>query len=193
MLLVSAKEKLKLIINIIRVIVVTIFILLNKIRSVKRFLHEVYLRLPLVGNLISAYQLALVMRLFETLLKSGVPLREAIVIVSQAMTNVNYEESLLAINERVKGGTPLSEAMKDYPSLYPKSVISIIATGEKSGSIDTSLQYLADYYIQSVQLKTKQLPTILEPMLLIFIGIVVGFVALSIIMPIYQLTSSLSQ
>lgn len=166
---------------------------LLKIRSVKRFAHTLAIKLPFVGTLISDYQLALVTRLFETLLKSGLSLRETISITSESVTNVNYEESLIEINERVKGGTQLSIAMADYPKLYPKSVVNIVATGEKSGTIDTSLGYLADYYIKEVQSKTKQLPTILEPALLIFIGVVVGFVAFSIIMPIYSLTSGVSQ
>jgi type II secretory pathway component PulF len=162
---------------------------INKIRSVRKFLHIVYLKMPVAGGIITSYQLALVTRLFETLLKSGLPLRDSIEITSQAVTNLNYEDSLRAMNEKVKGGIPLSQAMVDYPELYPKNLISIIATGEKSGTMDTSLRYLADFYIKEVQLKTKQLPTILEPLLLVFIGIVVGFIAIAIIMPIYSLTS----
>ncbi|MBP9821745.1 MAG: type II secretion system F family protein [Candidatus Pacebacteria bacterium] len=162
---------------------------LNKIRSVRKFLHIVYLKTPIVGSIITSYQLALVTRLFEILIKSGVPLRDSIDIISEAVTNVNYEDSLRAMNERVKGGTPLSETMIDYPNLYPKNLVSIIATGEKSGTMEDSLGYLANHYIKEVQLKTKQLPTILEPALLVFIGIVVGFIAIAIIMPIYSLTS----
>ncbi len=161
----------------------------NKIVAVKRFLQKFYMKLPIIGGLITDYELALVTRLFETLLKSGITVRETISITSGAVTNINYQESLVAMNERVKGGTPLSAAMADYPGLYPKNIISIVATGERSGSLDTSLGYLADYYIKEVQAKTKQLPVILEPALLIVIGIVVGFVAFSIIMPIYSLSS----
>ncbi len=162
---------------------------INKIKRVRKFLHLIYLKMPIVGNIITSYQLALLTRLFEILIKSGLPLRDSIEIISEAVTNVNYEDSLRAMNERVKGGTTLSEAMADYPNLYPKNLVSIIATGEKSGTMETSLGYLADHYIKEVQLKTKQLPTILEPALLVFIGVVVGFVALAIIMPIYSLTS----
>ena len=170
------------------VALIVLFKLLNKVRSIRKFLHLVYLKMPIVGGIITIYQLALVTRLFETLIKSGLPLRDSIAITSEATTNLHYEDSLRTMNERVKGGTPLSVAMQDFPKLYPKNMISIIATGEKSGTMEASLGYLANHYIKEMQLKTKKLPTILEPALLIFIGVVVGFVALSIIMPIYQLT-----
>ncbi|OHA59544.1 MAG: hypothetical protein A2589_01630 [Candidatus Vogelbacteria bacterium RIFOXYD1_FULL_46_19] len=165
------------------------FKMLNKLRLVRKILHTGYIKVPIVGSLIATYQLALVTRLFETLLKSGLSLRETIEVTSGAVTNVNYEDSLLVVGSRVVGGTPLSVALADWPKLYPKNLVSIIATGEKSGTIDESLGYLADHYIKIVQSKTKQLPTILEPALLIFIGVAVGFVALAIIMPIYDLTS----
>lgn len=162
---------------------------LMKIYQFKKFFHLISMKIPFIGGLIMAYQLALVTRLFETLLKSGVTVRETLSITSDAVSNIHYRESLVAMNERIIGGTPLSQSMADYPALYPKNIISIVSTGEKSGTIDTALGYLADHYIKSVQAKTKKLPVILEPALLIFIGLVVGFLALAIIMPIYGLTS----
>ncbi len=162
---------------------------INKIKAVRRVLHRLYMKLPIVGDLITDYQLALITRLFETLLKSGITVRETIAITADAVENINYQESLLAINERIKGGTPLSQAMSDYPGLYPKNILSIIEKKKKSGNMDESLGYLADYYIKEVQAKTKQLPVILEPALLLVIGAVVGFVAYAIIMPIYSLSS----
>jgi type IV pilus assembly protein PilC len=97
------------------------------------------------------------------------------------------------MKERVSSGTLLSEAMKEYPGLYPKNVVSIVATGEKSGTLDQSFANLSEFYSKEVRNKTKRLPTIIEPALLIFIGLVIGFVGIAIIMPIYQLTRGCSQ
>jgi type II secretory pathway component PulF len=95
------------------------------------------------------------------------------------------------MKEHVAGGTTLSDAMRRYSSLYPSNFVSIIATGEKSGTLDNSFSYMAEFYSKEVSNKTKKLPTVVEPILLIFIGVIVGFVAISIIMPIYQLTRGL--
>ena len=169
------------------------FIFLNKIKSVRRFSHLLYIKMPFVKGLVMSYQLALVSQLFFTLFKSGLPISEALAITSEAATNTHYQESIQQIKDRVGKGTTLSQAMSKYSKLYPKNMIGIIATGEKSGTLDTSFDYLSEFYSKEVRNKTKKLPTTIEPVLLVFIAIVVGFVALSIISPIYELTQGLSQ
>lgn len=165
------------------------FMFLNKAKPTKRFLHLIYLRIPVFGKLMTEYQLALICRLFTGLFKTGVPISESLALVSAAATNLRYQESLEKIGERVNEGTPFAVGLKDYPELYPRSLIGIVAVGEESGTVDNSFAYLAEFYSKEVQSKTKRLPLTLEPMLLVFIGLVVGFIALSIISPIYQLTS----
>ena len=168
------------------------FILLYRIRSVKRFFHGFYIRLPVVNSFIVNYQLALICRLFHTLQKSGMSINESLVIIAQAASNLKYQESFEKIKERVATGTPLFKALGDHPDLYPKSLINIIATGEKSGTLEDSLSHLAQFYGKEMERKVKKLPVVIEPVLLIFIGLVVGFVAISIIMPIYELTKGFS-
>lgn len=165
---------------------------IQKFKSIRRAFDTFYIRAPVIHGLVIDYQLALVAQLFFTLLKSGIPIRESIEITSEAVTNLNYQEALEKIKNRVVSGVKLSIAMADYPRLFPKNMISIIAVGEKSGTIDISLEYLAEYYVKEVKVKTKKLPTVLEPVLLLFIAVVVGFIALSIIMPIYSLTSGVT-
>lgn len=139
------------------------------------------------------YQLALISQIFSTLFRSGISINETLDMGAQAATNVFYRESLARMRERVSGGIVLSEAMKEYPRLYPINMVNIVATGEKSGTLEESFTHLSDFYSKEVRRKTKRLPTLIEPALLIFIGLVIGFVALAIIMPIYELTSGLSQ
>lgn len=173
--------------------VITVSILLNSVKSIRKIFHSFYIHMPFFGNLVVGYQLALISQLFSTLLKSGLTLNETLGIVSEATTNVVYQGSLGMMKERVDRGTPLSQAMNGYPGLYPVNFTSIVATGEKSGTLDISFKYLAEFYSKIVKNKTKKLPTILEPILLVFIALMVGFVALSIITPIYELTRGLSQ
>lgn len=169
------------------------FSLLNRIKSVKRFFHLLYIKMPFVGDLMVAYQLALISQLFSTLFKSGLSINESLGITSEAATNIHYQESIEKIKNRVGKGITLSQTMQDYPKLYPKNMVNIVATGEKSGTLDSSFAYLSEFYSKEVQNKTKKLPTMIEPALLVFIALMVGFVALSIIMPIYELTRGLSQ
>ncbi|PIP30116.1 hypothetical protein COU12_01700 [Candidatus Jorgensenbacteria bacterium CG10_big_fil_rev_8_21_14_0_10_54_38] len=169
------------------------FISLNRLRPIRKMIHAFYIHMPFFSNLVIDYQLALVSQLFSTLLKSGLPLNEALEIISEAATNITYRESLEIMKERISRGISLSQAMNDYPGLYPRNFTSIVATGEKSGTLDISFKYLAEFYSKIVKNKTKKLPTTLEPTLLVFIALMVGFVALSIIIPIYELTRGLSQ
>lgn len=168
------------------------FIVLNRVPSVKRILHKIYLKLPLFGPMLIDYQLALISQLFSTLFKSGLPISESINIVSEAATNIIYQESLDKIANRVKKGTTLSESMNNMPKLYHPNFINIISVGEKSGSLEESFKYLTEFYSKEVRNKTKRLPTVIEPILLVFIGLIIGVVALSIISPIYELTSGIN-
>ncbi len=171
---------------------VIVFIFIQRIYRVKRFFHSCYLAMPFFSGLVIDYQMALISQIFSTLFKSGISLQETLDIIVSVPTVAHYQESLRKIKERVAQGITLAEAMSDYPKLYPENVINIIAVGEKTGSLDNSFLYLAEFYSKEVNNKTKKLPTIIEPILLIAIGLIVGFVAISIIMPIYELTRGLS-
>lgn len=166
---------------------------INRIFLVRRFFHGMYLGFPLIGSLLKHYQLALITQLFSTLLKSGLSLNESVDIVSQAATNIHYTAALLKIKNSVEKGTTLSNSMIAFPNLFPKIIINIISIGEQSGTLTNSFDYLSEFYTKEVNIETKRLPTIIEPLLLVFIAVIVGFIALSIIMPIYELTGSISR
>lgn len=169
------------------------FLLLERIRSVRKTLQEAYSFLPVIGGLLRDYELALITQLFHTLLSSGLSMNESISIVCGAVSDVRYQDSFVRIRTDVESGTTLSNSMKKYPRLYPLNVIAIIKTGEKSGTLSDVFLYLSEYYSKEVSEKAKKLPTVLEPILLICIALVVGFIALSIITPIYKLTGSLNR
>lgn len=166
---------------------------LNRIFVIRKMFHLLYLKMPFVGSMLKNYQLALIMQLFATLLKSGLSLNESVAIVSNASTNIYFQEALLSIQNSIIKGTALSVSMLNFPKLFPKMVVNIISVGEKSGTLVNSFEYLTDFYTKEVNAQTKKLPTIIEPLLLVFIAIIVGFIALAIIMPIYELTGNISK
>lgn len=174
-------------------VIFALFFFLRRLKSFRRIVHAFSLHVPFIGPLFVDYELALISELLATLFRSGLLMNESLTIVRDASTNLVYQDSLEKIQKRVDTGSTLAESMKGYSKLYPPNMINIVATGERSGTLDESFRYLAEYYSKEVSHKTKKLPTIIEPALLIFIALMVGFVAISIIMPIYDLTAGISR
>jgi type IV pilus assembly protein PilC len=168
-----------------------LFTAISKIKFTRRILQKIYLATPFFGGLIRAYELALYSQLMHVLLKSGLTINESFDIASVESTNVPYQDSFFFLKERLIKGVSLSDSISDFPKLYPGNFVSIITVGEKTGTIEGSFENLATYYNKEINTKTKNLPTVLEPILLISIGIIVGVIALSIILPIYTLSGSL--
>ncbi|HRY30912.1 MAG TPA: type II secretion system F family protein [Candidatus Paceibacterota bacterium] len=170
---------------------IVVFTALSRITLTRRWLQKFYLKIPFFGELIRAYELALYSQLMHVLLKSGLTINESFEIASTESSSVPYQDSFIIIKERLIKGVSLSDSIADFPKLYPPNFISIIAVGEKTGTIEGSFESLSAFYNREINTKTKNLPTILEPILLVGIGLVVGIVALSIILPIYTLSGSL--
>ncbi len=166
-------------------------IYINSLYRARKLFHSMYINLPFMGEMLKDYQRALVAQLFATLLKSGLSLNESIDIVSTAVTNIQFQESLREIHTHVVRGTTLSASMKKFPTLFPNMLISIVSVGEGSGTLVQSFEYMAEFYAKEVNMQAKKIPTIIEPLLLIAIAGVVGFVALAIIMPIYEITGNI--
>ncbi len=152
--------------------------------------HWLLLKLPLVGKIVYQTNLAGFCRSLGTLLKSGLNIDEAIEITSKTATNYYYGQALTYVSSTVKKGTKLSSKLELYPKLFPKLTTRMIRVGEKSGKLEESLLFLAHFYEVEVDNTTKSLSTAIEPILLIVIGLVVAFLALSIITPIYKITGN---
>ena len=164
------------------------YILLKKINIVNSFLDALYIKIPVFGTLIKEYQLALISQIFFTLFKSGLHAQEILNVVGEAVTNNSYKKSIALISRRIELGAKISDVIKNYPNLYPKQFVTILIVGEKSGTLTDSFKYLAEFYLKEVRSKTKNLPVIIEPLLLIFMALIVCLVAFAIVLPIYQLT-----
>lgn len=176
--------------------------LIIRSKHIKPVWHKLILKAPLFGNLLAYGQLARFSRNLGTLLKSGVPISRGLKTTSQTLNNLAYKNSLKIAQSEVSKGKPLAtslEMTKSYADrhvflsteLYPGIVTKMVAVGEKTGKLEETLLYLSEFYEDEIDEFSKNLTTILEPVLLITIGLVVGFVALAIISPIYELTGSI--
>lgn len=151
--------------------------------------HRALLFFPIVGTVTTAINLARFSRNFGTMLRSGVTLITCLRTTANTLDNVIFRKIFFSAEASVKNGKQLSDTLAAY-SVIPPMMTKMIAVGEKTGKLDEVLLYLGDYYEEEVDEFSRNLSTILEPVLLIGIGIVVGFVAIAIISPIYELTGS---
>ncbi len=156
----------------------------------KRFFHRLYLRLPVIKKVSKSLNLSRCSRVLAILLQSGVTINESLQITKQVVDNVVYKQVIRQANEAVQKGGTVAVAFNDQ-RYVPKMAQRMIGVGEKTGNLDKSFAHLADFYEDELNTTTKNLATLLEPVLLVVIGIILGFLAVAIISPIYQFTGSL--
>ncbi len=153
--------------------------------------HRIYLKLPIVGNIVRTVNLARFSMICGSLLKSGIPITQALTTTGNVIDNVVYRKALLDAVPRVNKGEPFSSAIEDS-NLFPLFVVRMIAAGEQTGELANMFLYLSNFYEEELDATLKNLSVLLEPALLIFISIIVLGIALSIISPIYNFIGSLS-
>jgi type IV pilus assembly protein PilC len=124
------------------------------------------------------------------LLQSGVTVDKALEIVQGNLSNIFYRRDVSYFLQQIKKGESLGESMKHSPKRFPGLVSKMIKVGEQSGNLAETFAYLADYYEEDLDSLSRNLSSILEPVLLVFIGIIVAFVAMAVISPIYNFTSN---
>jgi len=149
-------------------------------------------KLPIIGKLAKETNSARTARTLSSLLASGVDVLQSIEITQEVLQNVYYKKILHEAALRVEKGTALSEIFIERKDLYPILVGEMILVGEETGQIAGMLGELAIFYETEVERKTKDLSTIIEPLLMVVIGTSVGFLALALIAPIYSISDGLN-
>lgn len=162
-----------------------------KSRAGKVFSSYMVTRIPVIGTMAKETNSARTARTLSSLLNSGVDVLQAIQITEEVVQNVYYKKVLKEAGARVQKGTPLSEVFIERTDLYPILVGEMILVGEETGQISGMLGELAIFYEAEVERKTKDLSTIIEPLLMVVIGVGVGFFALAMIAPIYSISDGL--
>jgi general secretion pathway protein F len=143
------------------------------------------LRLPLFGRLFLKLEVARLARTLGTLLASGIPILSALEIAKQVVQNNHMADALGSVKHWVSRGDAIAPALKKT-GLFPPIVYHIIATGQASGNLEDGLIDVANMYDDEVELATKTLTSLLEPLILLCMGAVVGFIVLAILLPIFD-------
>jgi type IV pilus assembly protein PilC len=177
---------------LISVLILAIFLrTISKTKTGKRVIDFLTLKIPIISPLIQKTNSAYFVRTLSSLIISGVPIVRSLEIVSNSLENFYFRETLKEAAEKVRKGEKLSDALLPYQKLYSPTVIQMIQVGEETGETSTILAKLADFYEEEVANATKNLSSVIEPVLMLLIGAAVGFFAISMIQPIYGMLGAI--
>jgi len=168
-----------------------VFQRLIKTRGGKRIFDKITLKTPIISPIVKKTNSAQTLRTLSSLIVSGIPIIRALEIVSGALGNIYFQEAIANSMEKVQKGEKLSVVLKSYQHLYPSMVVQMFEIGEETGQTSEILQKLADFYEEEVTNATKNLSSIIEPVLMLLIGGAVGFFAISMIQPMYSMLGAI--
>jgi len=172
-------------------ILFSVFLILIKTKQGKFILDTLLLRIPFVSLLVKKSNVASLIRSLSSLLASGVPLIRSLEITSGTVSNFYFKQAIRGASKGVEKGEKLFVSFKPYQNIFPYGVIDMIEIGEETGKTSMILKKLAEFYEEEVSDVAENLSTIIEPVILVIIGLVVGVFAVSIIGPMYSSLSSI--
>jgi len=150
------------------------------------FLDRSILKMPIFGNIIQKATVARYARTLSTMFAAGVPLVEAMTTVAGAAGNVVYRDAILRMRDEVATGMSLQMAMRQS-GLFPNMVVQLVAIGEEAGSLDAMLAKVADFYEEEVDNAVDGLSSLMEPMIMAFLGVVIGGLVVAMYLPIFKM------
>ena len=154
--------------------------------QVRNVVDPLKLKLPVFGDLLRKIALARFSRNLGTMLKSGVPILQSLDIVAETTGNVVLERATRAVQESVRTGESLSQPLTEHP-VFPPMVVQMMAVGEDTGALDTMLAKIAEFYDQEVESTTESLTALIEPLMIAFLGGIVGAMIVALYMPIFKI------
>ena len=162
-----------------------------KTETGKKTVSWTLIHVPLFSPLVKQTNCARFARIYSSLLKSGVGSVEALKIISHTLTNYYYQQALLKSVDDIQKGVSLSKVLSDNQDIFPIMVSQIVQVGEETGKTEIVLLQLAEFYEEEVNQITKNMSSIIEPLLMVIIGTAVGFFAVAMLMPMYSLTETI--
>jgi type IV pilus assembly protein PilC len=166
--------------------IITIFILLKKNPNTQYYIDYTILRMPIFGKMMQKAVLARMTRTLSSLFSSSVPILQAVAIVEKVVENEVIARVIRDSREFLEKGMSITEPMKEHWA-FPPLVTQMIAIGEKTGALDEMLGKVADFYEKEVETTTDRLKSFIEPVMILFLAVLVGTIVLSIMMPMLQI------
>jgi type IV pilus assembly protein PilC len=172
------------------VLIAAVVQLMNN-KTARHYFDLALLKLPIISPIIKKINLALFARTLSSLIKTDIPIVQTFQITSHVMSNEVYRDAIAQSAEKIKKGIAIKDAIKKYPELFSPVVLQMIAVGEETGSLDIILDELASFYEEEVSQIMNNLPSIIEPIIILLLGIGVAWIAIAVIMPIYSLAEQI--
>ncbi|MGA8706329.1 MAG: type II secretion system F family protein [Steroidobacteraceae bacterium] len=166
----------------------TFFYFKKRSRKMRQFLDRMALRIPIIGPILNKAAIARYARTLSTMFAAGVPLVEALESVAGACGNIVFEDAVLKMRDEVATGQRLQRAMENT-GIFPNMVVQMIAVGEESGSLDTMAGKVATFYEEDVDAAVDSMSSLLEPLIMMILGVLVGGLVIAMYLPIFKLGS----
>jgi type IV pilus assembly protein PilC len=157
----------------------------------RRVVDRIVLKLPILGVLMQKIAVARFCRTLATLISSGVPILDGLEITARTAGNAIIEDAIMAVRKGVESGLTLAQPLKES-GVFPPMVVQMIGVGEQTGALDAMLSKIADFYEEEVDQAVANLLTLMEPVMILFLGITVGGIVISMYLPLFDLISKLS-
>ncbi len=174
-------------------LIICIFTSVKVLRTYKGkyYFQAFLLKLPILSSIIKKINLARFARTISSLLKTDIMIVKTFQIAGNTLGNLHYREALLEMSNKIKKGSTIYEIISNYPHLFPPVVTQMISVGEETGELDSILEELAGFYENEVDEIMNNLPSIIEPVLILILGGGVGAMAVAIVMPMYSITQAM--
>jgi type IV pilus assembly protein PilC len=156
----------------------------------KRIFHKSLLKMPIMGNVLSKIAVARFTRTLGTLLQSGVPILDALEICAKTSGNMAIEEGIMHVRQRISEGQNMAEPLTEA-KVFPEMVVQMIGVGEQTGALDQMLNKIADFYEEETDVAVASMTSMLEPIMMVGIGGMVGVVLVSMYLPIFELAGNI--
>jgi len=162
-----------------------------KQKPVRKVFDKYVIRFPIVGSVVQKAAVARFTRTFGTMMASGVPILEALDIVARSSGNMSVEAAILYAREKISEGKTLVEPLLET-GIFPEMVVQMIGVGEATGAMDTMLNKIADFYEEEVDTAVDGLTSMIEPIMMVFIGGIVGGLLIAMYLPIFSLADTIN-
>jgi type IV pilus assembly protein PilC len=157
----------------------------------RRVIDRMILKIPVIGVLMQKIAVARFCRTLATLISSGVPILDGLEITARTSGNAIIEDAIMAVRKSVESGLTLAQPLRES-GVFPNMVVQMIGVGEQTGALDAMLSKIADFYEDEVDQAVANLLTLMEPVMIMFLGITVGGIVISMYLPLFDLISKLS-
>ena len=178
----------------ISLLIVSITALLYALKKSEHLQYKkdaLLLNIPIVNKLLKYYILSSFLRCSGTMLQTHIPIARTIAYATDGVEHKVYKHTLSIILKEVSSGKTISQTIRLYPKLFPRIIIELIEIGEMSGELSRTMLYLSTMLDQEIETMLKTIVTLVEPLLMAGIGLIIGFISLSIISPIYEITQNI--